>query len=120
MGRPGFGLNGPSQTERGNMSEWSELADNMTWREVLVEYLDAYQRVEHYIQAHPHESALPGPIFFSLSGVRVLFDGLRPIIDNPTRYDEIASREMTDAVLATVRRIRRDVPLVHAPIAAHV
>lgn len=94
------------------MGDWGELAGTMTWREVLREYLDAYQRVEAYIQAHPHDPALPGPIFLALSGVRVLYDGLRPIIDNPTRYDEPASREMADAVLATVRRVRRDLPVV--------
>ena len=93
------------------MSEWDELANVLTWRDVVNEWYDAHQRVEAYIQAHPHESALPGPVFFALSGVRVLYDGLRPIIDNPTRYDEPASREIADAVFATVRRIRRDMPV---------
>lgn len=101
------------------MSEWGELAEKLTWRDVLREYLDAYQRVEAHIQAHPDAPALPGPIFLALSGVRVLYDGLRPIIDNPLRYDEPASREMADAVLATVRRVRRDLPVVRERVAEH-
>lgn len=91
-------------------TEWNTFAEQLTWRAVLDEYGEALSRVEYYCMQHADSPTMPGEVFLAVASIRALYDGLRPIIMEPSRYDEPAESTMVEAVLAAVRRTRRALP----------
>ena len=91
-------------------SEWTELARSCDWSEVLEIYHNCLRRVEAYCAANPKAREVAGPICLALGGLSTLYVGLKPVIEDPSRHDELASPEITNIVLGLARRVRRDVP----------
>jgi hypothetical protein len=90
-------------------SEMAELAKFITWREVGEIYLDALHRCELYMKANPDARA-SNPVTLAMGGLTSVYPGLKPVFDDASRYDELASPEMATSVLALARRIHCEVP----------
>jgi hypothetical protein len=90
---------------------WTEFNRTMTWGGLLHEYLDAMQHVERYKATHP-ERELPVSVYSALQSMVKLYEGVRPIAENPAMHGQPASPEAVNLILATVGRVRRNVPTV--------
>jgi hypothetical protein len=92
------------------VAEWPELTRLCTWDDLLREYYDCLRRVETHCQAHPSARSVAGPLSLALGGLATLFVGLKSVIEDPSRHEELAPRELAEIVLGLARRVRRDVP----------
>jgi hypothetical protein len=91
-------------------TSWAALSNVLTWRDLSERYLEALQQCEAYMKAHPAETPTSA-ISAAMGGLAAVYVGLRPILANPDRADEPASKEFANIVLALVRKIRREIPV---------
>ena len=89
---------------------WKKLTSAMTWRDILARYLEASQRVKDFTEANPKMEPIPVELAHAIGGLTTVYVGLRKIINDPSRYDELASPEMAECVLSLAGRILRDLP----------
>ena len=78
---------------------WKKLTSAMTWRDILARYLEASQRVKDFTEANPKMEPIPVELAHAIGGLTTVYVGLRKIINDPSRYDELASPEMAECVL---------------------
>ena len=93
-----------------HVNGWAKLTGDLTWKEVADVYLETLQRCETYMTAHP-EARASSPVSLAMGGLATVYIGLRPILGNAARYDERASPEMAEVVLALARKVQKDVPV---------
>ena len=89
---------------------WKKLTSALTWRDVLARYMTATQRVKDFTEANPKMEPIPVELAHAIGGLTTVYVGLRKIINDPSRYDELASPEMAECVLSLAGRILRDLP----------
>ena len=89
---------------------WKKLTSALTWRDVLARYMNAAQRVKDFTEANQQMEPIPVELAHAIGGLTTSYAGLRKIINDPSRYDELASPEMAECVLSLAGRILRDLP----------
>ena len=87
---------------------WKQLTSSLTWRSVLERWMTATQRVKDFTEANPKMEPIPVELAHAIGGLTTVYVGLRKIINDPSRYDELASPEMAECVLSLAGRILRD------------
>ena len=87
---------------------WQQLTSSLTWRSVLERYMTASLRVKDFTDANPKMEPIPVELAHAIGGLTSLYVGLRKHINDPSRYDELASPEMAECVLSLAGRILRD------------
>lgn len=93
---------------------WDAFTRSLTWRDVLSEYLAALTHITQYRDAQPQKK-LPASAGPALASLHAIHDEWRHVIQNPACYEGPAVPDVANRILATVRRVRRDVPTV-APL----
>lgn len=91
-------------------TSWAALTNVITWRDLGEQYLSALQHCEAYCAADPGQR-MTNVMIATMGGLSTVYVGLRPILDNPSRYDDPAEKTMANCVLALCRKIRRYIPL---------
>ena len=94
---------------------YNKLLASLTWREVLARFMTAAQRVKDFTEANKNMEPIPVELAHAIGGLTTSYAGLRKIINDPSRYDELASPEMAECVLSLAGRILRDI--IEQPIA---
>jgi hypothetical protein len=92
------------------MSEWAEFVGSLKWKDILIEYLDAVRRVEHYALHHPNTLLIPCDAVLAISGLISLLPAISRAAEDLTMHDQGCPQSIADTVLASVRRVRRVLP----------
>ena len=87
-----------------------EFFASLTWKDVLGQFLLAMQAIEAYCKAHPGKASMSIEAAGCLGGMVAVYVGMRRIINDGSRYQELASPEMAETVLALCARVQRDLP----------
>ena len=97
--------------EHDNKLKWQGFLASLTWADCLKEFLEALHHLERYRDAHPAQ-ACPAPFVRALSQMRTMGDRLQSIIHDPGCYEQRATPEVANVILAMARRVKREVPTV--------
>ncbi len=97
--------------EHDNKLKWKGFLASLTWADCLKEFLDALHHLERYRDGYPAQ-AFPAPFVLALSQMRTMGNRLQSIILDPGCYEQRATPEVANVILALARRVKRDVPTV--------
>lgn len=100
-----------------NKQLWDAFIRSLTWGDVLREYLAALTHIEQYRDAQPHKQ-LPASAVPALASLHAIHDQWRQVIQDPAYYETPALPDAANFILATVRRVKREVPTVE-PMTGH-
>lgn len=95
------------------MSDWKQFERSITWADLLARFTEATAIAEQYRKQHPADT-LSTEAHGALHAVCVLYRCLRPLIGNTALLNQSAPPDAIEAILTTVAKVRR-----HIPVCAH-
>jgi hypothetical protein len=97
--------------EHDNKLKWDGFLASLTWADCLKEFLETLNHLERYRDAFPAPEC-PAPFAHALEQMRTMGTRLESIIHDPGCYEQKATPEIANVILALARRVKREVPTV--------